>query len=146
MSQRMLRKVKEIKKKDEGKILKAYDKSLRFVLRFKVVAILLAVALLIGSGLAAMARGFSFMPETSNTEIQVTIQLKPNTTFDDTVKVAEQVSGIMSEYDEFETVGVMVGNTAGLMGFMPSGAQNDAGSLMAYGVLNSDYVKRSKDI
>ncbi len=146
MSQRMLRKVKETKKKDEGKILKAYDKSLRFVLRFKVVAILLAVALLIGSGLAAMARGFSFMPETSNTEIQVTIQLKPNTTFDDTVKVAEQVSGIMSEYDEFETVGVMVGNTAGLMGFMPSGAQNDAGSLMAYGVLKSDYVKSSKDI
>ena len=146
MSQRMLRKVKETKKKDEGKILKAYDKSLRFVLRFKVVAILLAVALLIGSGLAAMARGFSFMPETSNTEIQVTIQLKPNTTFDDTVKVAEQVSGIMSEYDEFETVGVMVGNTAGLMGFMPSGAQDDAGSLMAYGVLKSDYVKSSKDI
>ena len=146
MSQRMLRNVKETKKKDEGMILRSYDKSLRFVLKYKVVAILLAVALLIGSGFAAMARGFSFMPETSNTEIQVTVQLKPNTTFDDTVKVAGQVNGIMSDYDEFETVGVMVGNTAGLMGLMPSGTQNDAGSLMAYGVLKGDYVKSSKDV
>lgn len=146
MSQSMLRKVKETKKKDEGKILKAYDKSLRFVLRFKVAAILVAVALLIGSGFAAMSRGFSFMPETSNTEIQVSIQLEPNTSFDDTVKAAKQVNGIMSEYDEFETVGVMVGNTAGLMGFMPSGSQNDAGSLMAYGVLKSDYLKSSQSI
>ena len=146
MSQRMLRKVRETKKKDDGKIHKAYDKSLRFVLRFKVVAILAAVALLFGSGFAAMSRGFSFMPETGSTEIQVTIQLNPNTTFDDTVKAAEKVNAIMSEYDEFETVGVMAGNTAGLMGFMPSGSQNDAGSLMAYGVLKSEYVKSSKKI
>ncbi|MBQ1453838.1 MAG: efflux RND transporter permease subunit [Ruminococcus sp.] len=149
MSQRMLRKVKETKNKGEGKILKTYDRSLRFVLRHKIVAILIVIALLVGSGLLALARGFSFMPDMSSEQIQVTVQLDPNTTFDETVEVAEKVSDIMNEYNEFETVGVMLGNAAGAMGIAPSGmsgAQDDSGSLMAYGVLKGKYMKDGKSI
>ena len=105
MSQRMLRKVRQPKKTGEGKILRSYESSLRFVLRHKLVAILLVLVLLFGSGFLVLLRGFSFLPSMSNTEVQVTVQLDPNATFEETVEAAEQVNEVLREYDEFETVG-----------------------------------------
>ncbi len=146
MSQRMLRRVRQPKKTGEGKILKTYEKSLRFVLRHKVVAILVVIALLFGSGALVLTRGFSFMPDMSSTEVQVSVTLDDNATFAETVEAAEKVSAVMSEYQEFETVGVTVGRTTGLVGMTPGGAQSDAGALTAYGVLKPDYTKRGKAI
>ena len=146
MSQRMLRKVRTPKKQGDGRIFKTYERSLRFVLRHKVVAVLLAIAALLGTAFGALARGFSFMPEMTGTEVQVTISLPANTDFKQTVEVAEKVNDIMLEYDEFKTVGVTIGNNAALMGISVSGAQQDAGSLTAYGVLKSEYTKKGKDI
>ncbi len=147
MSQRMLRKVRQPKKTGEGKVLKAYDKSVRFVLRHKVVSILLVLAALVGSGFGALARGFSFMPSMSSTEVQVSITLDPNTTFEETVAVAEQVNEAMREYSEFETVGVTVGNSAALLNIAgSSGINNGAGALTAYGVLKDEYAKKGADI
>ena len=146
MSQRMLKKVRESKKQDEGKILKTYEKSVRFVLRHKVVSIIVVIAALIASAFGALARGFSFMPQTGSTEIQVTVTLPPNTTFEDTVKAGEKLSEVMNDYKEFKTVGVTAGSTAGLMGIAPAGMQQDAGSLMAYGVLRDEYTGKSSEI
>lgn len=145
MSQRLLRRVRQPKKAGEGKILKAYGSSLRFVLRHKALALLLVLALLFGSGFLVILRGFSFMPSMSNTEVQVDVQLNANATFEETVKAAEQVNAVMSEYDEFETVGVMVGSSSGVMGLMPAG-DTGSGSLMGYGVLKNEAVKRGGDI
>ena len=146
MSQRMLKKIRENKKSGEGRILGFYDKSIRFVLRHKVIAILAAVGLLVGSGLGTLARGFSFMPSMSSTEVQVTVTMDANTTFDETVAVAGKINEAMSQYDEFETVGVSVGSAMSMMGFSAGGVSTDAGSLMAYGVLKPDEVKKGADI
>lgn len=145
MSQRMLRKV-EPKKANDNKVIKAYDKSLRFVLRHRLCTILVAVALLIGSTGLALARGFSFMPEMSSTEIQVSLQLDDNTTLEETIDTAEQVNKALQKYSEFDTVGVMVGGTESLMGITGGGTSNDAGSVMAYCVLNEKYSKQSSEI
>lgn len=143
MSQRMLRKVRQPKRTGEGKILQSYEKSLRFVLRHKVVAILLVLVLLFGSGFLVLLRGFSFLPSMSNTEVQVTVQLDPNATFEETVEAAEQVNEVLREYDEFETVGVMVGGTGGMLGIAPAGGSgSNSGTVTAYGVLKPDSVKR----
>lgn len=147
MSQRMLRRVRQPKRQGEGKILKSYEKSLRFVLRHKLIAIALVIILLFGSGFLVLLRGFSFIPPMSSTEVQVSVTLNANATFEETVAAAEQVNAVMSEYDEFETVGVMVGNASGLTGIMPSGGrQNNAGALTGYGVLKSEYTKRGSEI
>ena len=150
MSQRMLRRVRQPKKSGEGVIIKTYEKSLRFVLGHKIAAVIIVIALLFGSGYLALARGFSFMPEMSSTQLEVTVELDDNATFDQTVEAAEKVSKVMLDYDQFETVGVTLGSSAGLMGIMPGGAQNDAGSVMAYGVLKREHTKEgaaiSKDI
>ena len=145
MSQRMLRKMKPAKDIQNSKVMNLYEKSLRFVLRHKVVSLLVVTALLVASTLGAFARGFSFMPDMSSTEIQVAVTLDENATFEETVEVAEQVNDILNKYDEFETVGVMTGGTTSLMG-MSMGGTSDAGSITAYGVLKEDATKKSEDV
>lgn len=146
MSQRMLRNAKEKNKKD-GKILKVYEKSLRFVLKHKVVTLLVVVAILLASIAGALARGFSFMPDMSSTEIAVSAKLDDNATFEETVETAEKINEIMRGYDEFDTVGVLVGSTSSLLAMGGGGgASSDAGSVTAYGVLNESYSKESESI
>ena len=60
MGQRMLRKMKPNSAPKDGKIKKAYERSLRFVLKHKVHAILVAVALLFTSAGLCLMRGFKY--------------------------------------------------------------------------------------
>lgn len=146
MSQRMLRRLKPQKDIQNSKIMKTYERSLRFVLRHKVVSIVVVAALLFASMFGALARGFSFMPDMSSTELQVNITLDDNATLDDTISVAEDVNDIVNNYDEFETAGVMTGNASSMMGMSSGSASNDAGTVIAYGVLKDDYAKQSGEI
>lgn len=144
MGQRMLRKIKPQKNPENSRILKGYEKSLRFVLRHKVCAILVVVAILFASMFGELAKGFSFMPDMSSTEIQVSATLDDNATLEETIDTAEQINKVLNGYDEFETVGVMTGGTSSLMGL--SGGSSDTGSVTAYGVLKDEYTKKSDEI
>lgn len=146
MGQRMLRKMKPNSAPKDGKIKKAYERSLRFVLKHKAPAILVAVALLFTSAGLCLMRGFSFMPDMSSTQIQVSLKLDDNATFEETVKEGEKLNDLLSKYDQFETVGVMAGNSSSLMGLTGDSSSNDAGSLMAYAVLKDDFTKQSGEI
>lgn len=146
MSQKMLKKIKPQKDSKNSKILNAYERSLRFVLRHKVASIIVVVALLVASMAGSLAKGFSFMPSMSSTEIQVSVTLDDNATFEETVEVADQVNDVLNKYDEFETVGVMTGGTTSLMGLSAGGSSSEAGSITAYGVLSEDYTKDSDEI
>ena len=146
MGQRMLRKMKPNSAPKDGKIKKAYERSLRFVLKHKVPAILVAVALLFTSAGLCLMRGFSFMPDMSSTQIQVSLKLDDNATFEETVKEGEKLNDLLSKYDQFETVGVMAGGSSSLMGLTGGSSSNDAGSLMAYAVLKDDFTKQSGEI
>lgn len=146
MGQRMLRKMKPNSAPKDGKIKKSYERSLRFVLKHKVPAILVAVALLFTSAGLCLMRGFSFMPDMSSTQIQVSLKLDDNATFEETVKEGEKLNDLLSKYDQFETVGVMAGNSSSLMGLTGGSSSNDAGSLMAYAVLKDDFTKQSGEI
>ena len=150
LSQRVLRKVRETKE-GSGRIMRGYEKSLRFVLAHKVPAILVAVALLISSGLLAFMRGFSFMPTMSTQQVQLTINLDDNPTFDDAVALGERLSKAFNDREEFETVGVLVGSSSSLLGIgagsgSGGSSSNNNGSVMAYGVLKPDYVKKGRQI
>lgn len=140
MSQGMLRKIKESKNNKPSKILNAYEKSLRFVLNHKALALLVSIALLFSSIGVAALRGFSFMPEMSSPELQINVTLDVNATLEETVETAEQLNNILKKYDEFETVGVMTGDTSSLMG-LSAGSGNDTGALMAYCVIKEEYTK-----
>lgn len=148
MGQRMLRKVKPVKHGMFDKMLGGYEKSIRFVLKHRAVALIVAVVLLFGSMFGAVARGFSFMPNMASTELSVTVSLDDSATMDDTIDAAQNLLDTLSEYDEFETVGVMTGSTTSLMGLTGSVSSSDAdkGSVMAYAVFKDDKVKNSESI
>lgn len=148
MGQRMLRKVKPVKHGMFDKMLGGYEKSIRFVLKHRAIALIAAVVLLFGSMFGAVARGFSFMPNMASTELSVTVSLDDSATMDDTIDAAQNLLDTLSEYDEFETVGVMTGSTASLMGLTGSVSSSDAdkGSVMAYAVFKDDKVKNSESI
>ncbi|WP_294655387.1 efflux RND transporter permease subunit [uncultured Ruminococcus sp.] len=148
MGQRMLRKVKPVKHGMFDKMLGGYEKSIRFVLKHRAVALIAAVVLLFGSMFGAVARGFSFMPNMASTELSVTVSLDDSATMDDTIDAAQNLLDTLSKYDEFETVGVMTGSTTSLMGLTGSVSSSDAdkGSVMAYAVFKDDKVKNSESI
>lgn len=148
MGQRMLRKVKPVKHGMFDKMLGGYEKSIRFVLKHRAIALIVAVILLFGSMFGAVARGFSFMPNMASTELSVTVSLDDSATMDDTIDAAQNLLDTLSEYDEFETVGVMTGSTTSLMGLTGSVSSSDAdkGSVMAYAVFKDDKVKNSESI
>ena len=143
--QRMLRKIKPQKNPENSKIIKGYEKSLRFVLRHKVCSILVVVAVLGASIFGALAKGFSFMPNMSSTEIQISAKLDDNSTLEETIDTAEQINKVLNGYDEFETVGVITGSNTSLMG-LSGGSSADTGSVTAYGVLKDEYTKKSEEI
>lgn len=148
MCQRMLRKVKPVKHGMFDKMLGGYEKSIRFVLKHRAIALIAAVVLLFGSMFGAVARGFSFMPNMASTELSVTVSLDDSATMDDTIDAAQNLLDTLSKYDEFETVGVMTGSTTSLMGLTGSVSSSDAdkGSVMAYAVFKDDKVKNSESI
>lgn len=148
MGQRMLRKVKPVKHGMFDKMLGGYEKSIRFVLKHRAIALIVAVVLLFGSMFGAVARGFSFMPNMASTELSVTVKLDDSATMGDTIDAAQNLLDTLSEYDEFETVGVMTGSTTSLMGLTGSVSSSDAdkGSVMAYAVFKDDKVKNSESI
>lgn len=145
MGQRMLRKIKPQKNPENSKIIKGYEKSLRFVLRHKVCSILVVVAILGASIFGALAKGFSFMPNMSSTEIQISAKLDDNATLEETIDTAEQINKVLNGYDEFETVGVITGSSTSLMG-LSVGSSSDTGRVTAYGVLKDEYTKKSEEI
>lgn len=148
MGQRMLRKVKPVKHGMFDKMLGSYEKSIRFVLKHRAIALIAAVVLLFGSMFGAVARGFSFMPNMASTELSVTVSLDDSATMDDTIDAAQSLLDTLSKYDDFETVGVMTGSTTSLMGLTGSVSSSDAdkGSVMAYAVFKDDKVKNSESI
>lgn len=148
MGQRMLRKVKPVKHGMFDKMLGGYEKSIRFLLKHRAIALIAAVVLLFGSMFGAVARGFSFMPNMASTELSVTVSLDDSATMDDTIDAAQSLLDTLSKYDDFETVGVMTGSTTSLMGLTGSVSSSDAdkGSVMAYAVFKDDKVKNSESI
>ncbi len=138
MGQRMLRKVKPVKHGMFDKMLGGYEKSIRFVLKHRAVALIAAVVLLFGSMFGAVA----------STELSVTVKLDDSATMDDTIDAAQNLLDTLSKYDDFETVGVMTGSTTSLMGLTGSVSSSDAdkGSVMAYAVFKDDKVKNSESI
>ena len=148
MGQRMLRKVKPVKHGMFDKMLGGYEKSIRFVLKHRAIALIAAVVLLFGSMFGAVARGFSFMPNMASTELSVIFNIDYSSTMYYTIDDSLNLLDSLSEYDEFETVGVMTGSTTSLMGLTGSVSSSDAdkGSVMAYAVFKDDKVKNSESI
>ncbi len=144
LSSTVLKKTSTKQHKWFDKALGAYEKSIKFTLRHRALALLFAFLLLVGSTLAALAKGFSFMPDMSSQQISITAVLPYDSTYEETAQTAREILDVMESYPQFETTAAMTGNMGSVMGL--AGNTNSSGNVTAYGVLKEEYAKQSLEI
>ncbi|MEE0265772.1 MAG: efflux RND transporter permease subunit, partial [Acutalibacteraceae bacterium] len=143
MGKSLFKNTKERKHKIMDLLVKAYEKTIKFTLSHRAIALVLAVLLLIGSTALSLSKGFSFMPSASSAEIQINVTMPKGSELEDTVKVSEGIVEIINKSsDKFETVGAMVGDATSVMGM----GSADSGSSIIYLVLKDEYAKDSEAI
>ena len=79
----------------------------------KAVTLLTAVALLIASGAAVIARGFTFLPDMEMEQMMVTLTMPEGSSFADTTAAADEAAARMLTVPGVETVGGAIGDSAG---------------------------------
>ena len=119
MASGMLKKDKPVKEtRFGGVMLGVYRKTLSWALHFKPVVLILAAALLIGSGWLSLKKGFIFMPTMDSPMVTVSVTMPENADMEQASALADDLLGRIGEVDGVETVGAMMeadtGLTAGL--------------------------------
>lgn len=146
MSSRMLKNTKEKSHKWFDKVLKLYEKSLNWALRFKPVVLIFAVVLLVGSGALAFAKGFTFMPETNSTEVSLELEMPETAILADTRKTADEAVKRIQSIEGIETVGAMLSAGDGNMLSMLSGGETSNRHVTFYITIADNAKKTSKEL
>ena len=124
MSQGLLRNNKPKKEtKLFNKMLNGYEKSATFVLRHRVITLIITVLILVTSIVLTVQKGFIFMPEMVSKQIMITVEMPKHSTFEEASVATDKITEIAKKVKGVETVAAMVGgdSEAALMG-MPSGS------------------------
>ena len=144
MSPAVLKNVKP-KNKEEGTFLRGYGKFLEFVLKTKVITILLAIVLLLGSAYLCISQGFIFMPNFESNQLTVSINLPEGSDIDDTKEICEEFTKDVRTVKGVDTVGTMLsGGMTSMFGM--SGGSADVTSATMYIILDSEGEKEAKEI
>ncbi len=123
MAQGMLRKPLKTKTaaNGESRFHRVYRAAIGWSLDHKPAVLLLALALLVGSGYLALCRGFSFMPAMDSNTVNVTITMPEDATRDEAVATADEALRRIAEVENVETVGAMMGGAS----LLSAGSGND---------------------
>ena len=127
-----------------GRLLPAYEKSIALALRFKPVVLLLAVALLVTSAMAAFAKGTAFMPEMDSTQISMTVTLPEKTPLAETAEVTDEVVARLMEMEEVVDVGAMASSSS--MGMLTGGGNTATNATSIYIALGEDKERDNIEI
>ena len=98
-----------LKEHKEGALQRAYRKSLQWVLHHRVITLVLATGLLVGSvALIAPQLGTTFLPQEKMNDYDVNVTMEKGTAPDITNDVANEVENILLNQDEVELVSTNV--------------------------------------
>lgn len=107
--------MKRTKEQKDGKFLKlfmkGYEKVLRLSLRFKPIVLILVVALLFLSAVAAISNGTAFMADMDSTQLTVSVRLGEDATLAETGALTDEVVNRIRELPDVTDVGAMAGGS-----------------------------------
>ena len=126
-----------------GGLIKAYEKVLALALKTKPVVFLLVLVLLVGSAVAAFAKGTAFMPDMDSTQISMTVTLPKNTPLSHTGEVTDEILYKIAEIDEVVDVGAMA-NASSLT--MLTGNGNSSTNETAVYISLDENKKRTNEV
>lgn len=145
MAAGMLSRAKEQKEsKTFDGLMTVYEKFLGFALKFKPVVIILVLALLVVSTLAAFAKGTAFMPEMDSTQISMSLNMPKDTPLSETGQVTDEVLEKLMEIEEVEDVGAMASTSS--LGLLSGGGNSATNATTIYVSLSEDKKRDNNEI
>ncbi|MGN0376159.1 MAG: efflux RND transporter permease subunit [Suilimivivens sp.] len=120
-------------------LMKLYEKLLGLALRFKPVVLILVLALLLTSALAAFSRGTAFMPDMDSTQMTMTLTMPKNTPLTDTARVTDEIIERLMEVDEVVDVGAMASTSS--LSMLTGGGNSATNSTTVYVALDEEKEK-----
>ena len=122
------------------KVLKVYGATLRWCLRFKVVPLLVAIALLAFSVYAVFATGIVYIPEITSNEINIDITTPEEMTREESYAEVEDIIGKVLSVDGINSIGTMdAGSASSFLGF--STGSGSFGSYTCYALADEGISK-----
>lgn len=140
MGATVLKKEKERKHRFFNAVITAYDKVLRFCLRFKFVPLAVAVVLLIFSIWQVTRMGIVFMPDMGSDQLSASVTMDLESSREEDYALADKLTEGIQKIEGVETVGVMMGAS----GMSSSSNQDKDYTFMI--LLNEDYANQNKEI
>jgi len=117
MASGMLRKEKKSKDTVMNKLLNGYGKMAAWSLGHKAVVLITSLALLVGTCLLSVSKGFIFMPAMDMPNVNVSVSMPEGTTMEEASAMADEVLERIDTLDGIATVGAMMSSGAsGLTG------------------------------
>ncbi len=142
MASRLLRKERAHREGLMARLTRAYRGAVLWGVRYKAVVLLLAVALLAGSGMLVLRRGFSFMPEMEMEQMIVTLTAPEGSSFAETVELADEAERRMLEVDGVATVGGTIGSGYGI----DLSSMSEGGDVTFYVLLREDTDRKAREV
>lgn len=144
MASKMMTRTKEQKEgKLFGGLVKGYEKLLRLALKGKPAVLLLVVALLVGSVLAAVSNGTAFMSDMDSTQLTVSVSLGEEASLQDTAEVTDEVVRRIGELPDVQDVGAM--SSASTM-TMLTGGQGSGNAASVYVTTVQDKTMTNEEL
>src|SRR5699024_10469951 len=125
------------------KLTNGYERILRWTLNHKSPVIIFVILLLIVSGYMAYSMGTSFMPEMESPEMSLNIEIPEDSSFDDTVEIADTVLDRIAAIEDVETVGAF--QDSSMMSGMSMGSSNQ-NSMSIYLILDENKKTSNEEI
>lgn len=126
MSAGVLKKTENKESRFFAQVKERYGRILRAALEHKLLVLAGALALFAGSIALELTRGTQFMPDMESTQISMTLETEKGTSFEDTVKAADEVMEKVGAIKDIEDVGGLMSSVAMM------GGQADENSISFY--------------
>lgn len=123
--------------------MKIYEKALRWALNYKPVVLLLVLALMAVSVLAAFSKGVAFMPDMDSTQMTMTFTMPKGTPLPETGAVTDRILEKIMEIEDVEDAGAMA--SASSLGML-SGGGSSTNETSIYISLSGDKKKSNEEI
>ena len=140
----ILRKAKEIKQPWFEKIKDIYVNILELALRFKIVPLLISIALLIICVMQSMRTGIVMMDDMDSNQIAVSMTLEDTIKKEKAYQTADEVMGILTGIDGIKKVAGLDGNASVTSSMMETGA-TDNYTTFTFNIITEENIKTTKE-
>ena len=107
MSAGVLRKMEKRRKDTVSPLQARYTSIMRWVLCHRVFVLVFALMLLVFSGIFAISRGTSFLPQSDSTEMTISLTMKEETTDAALWQTTDNVMSLLRDMDDVKSVGAV---------------------------------------